>query len=88
MNWSVSASGKALEVKSSIEAQFCAADATAECESERATMRLVLATIIQVLGTFDADKSVEVSACKNMALDDPPACAGHRPVVVLSIWEA
>jgi hypothetical protein len=95
MSWSVSASGKIVDVKAELERQFAypLADSSAGLadEGEKETVRLVAKTITQCLDTFDPEKTVAVTANGHMGFtEDWNTKAGAYQNVSVSIknWES
>lgn len=89
MSWSVSTSGKIGDVKTELNRQFAYPLAEPPAgltdAGERETVRQIADTISQCLETFDAEKTVEVSASGHMGFSSWETKAGAYQEVNLKI---
>jgi hypothetical protein len=71
MSWSVTASGKPVDVKRILDEQFLYPLHNLEDEGEKETVRRTQRTIGQVIDTFDPDVEVSVTAHGHMSFTGP-----------------
>lgn len=89
MSWSVSASGKPLEVKAELDRQFAypLADKPAglDDDGERETVRLIAETLGQCLETYGPERKVSVSANGHISFANFETKEGGNQTVNMSI---